>query len=163
MKMKEGEREELSFFLLLQNEGGKRRPMKEEKEEEESSWCPTLTGGGDDSLRAPWTSSRVTHCPDTILVLCQCSEPCNLMMSSIATGDGGGGRIQYILLFVHLFILLTRLSTHVHPLYLVWFQTLPCGRVGKRRGRKGLVNNSTLRPWEPNNIVPRSHVGKLNK
>lgn len=89
MKMKEGEREELSFFLLLQNEGGKRRPMKEEKEEEESSWCPTLTGGGDDSLRAPWTSSRVTHCPDTILVLCQCSEPCNLMMSSIATGGRG--------------------------------------------------------------------------
>ena len=102
IKMKEGEREERSSFLPSQNERGKRRPMKEGKEEEDSSWCPRLTGGGDDSLRAPWSSSRVTHCPDTILVLCQCSEPCNLMMSSIATGGGGGGRIQYILLSVYL-------------------------------------------------------------
>ena len=38
-------------------------------------------------------------------------------------------------------ILLSRLSTHVHPLYLVWFQTLPSGQGGKGE-RKGLMSNS---------------------
>ena len=54
---------------------------------------PALTGGSDDSLRAPWTRSCVTHCPDTILVLHQWFEPRKLMMSSIATvREGGEGR-----------------------------------------------------------------------
>ena len=96
------------------------------------------------------------------------------MMSSIATvvvvvvvvvvRGGGGSRergrcegIQCILLSVHLFILLSRLSTHVYPLYLVWFQTLPSGQGGKGKRKEG-SDESTQRPWEPNYIVPRLHV-----